>query len=240
MHIVRGNHFVWDLDLDSKPRILITAGPTHEPIDAVRYLANRSSGKMGIALANASARRGWPTTLLLGPVSDSIVDGLPESSHFQVIRFQTTADLHRLLKLHWPSHSVLFMAAAVADYRPIVSGSQAKGKIKRQDQPIVLNLESTPDLLADISSMAQPCQIVVGFALEPAAGLIESARSKLNRKKLDAIVANPLQTMDSPNITATVLLSDGKVLQPPPDLSKETFAAWLLDHLDAIGARAVS
>ena len=91
-------------------RVLITAGPTHEPIDAVRYIGNRSSGKMGLALANATLRRGWPTTLLLGPTAINP----PDHSQLTTIRFQSAADLRQLLAEYWPKHDVLFMAAAVA------------------------------------------------------------------------------------------------------------------------------
>src|SRR5688500_7711901 len=95
-----------------KPRCLITAGPTHEPIDEVRYLGNRSSGRMGIALAAASTRRGWQTTLLLGPTHLEP----PQHSCLKVLRFQTAAELQALLHSQWPLHDVLLMAAAVADY----------------------------------------------------------------------------------------------------------------------------
>ena len=100
--------------MDSLPRLLITAGPTHEPLDQVRYLGNRSSGRMGLALAEAAAARGLPTTLLLGPLE---AERFHVHSHLSIERFQTAADLERLLADQWPYHDILFMAAAVADYR---------------------------------------------------------------------------------------------------------------------------
>jgi phosphopantothenoylcysteine decarboxylase / phosphopantothenate---cysteine ligase len=217
-----------------QPRVLITAGPTHEPIDAVRYLANRSSGRMGLALTEAAVARGWPTTLLLGPTHLQP----PESSHLETIRFQTTADLQRLLREHWPQHDLLLMAAAVADYTPVSrqdphgdSGPPPAGKIKRSDQPLHLELRPTPDLLAQLAAITRPDQRVVGFALEPSDRLLDSAREKLKRKRLDAIIANPLETMDAPDITASVIFPDGRCVDAPPNLAKREFAQWLLSVL---------
>jgi phosphopantothenoylcysteine decarboxylase / phosphopantothenate---cysteine ligase len=209
-------------------RVLITAGPTHEPIDAVRYIANRSSGRMGLSLAQAAARRGWPTTLLLGPTPIQP----PQSSFLTTVRFQTTADLQALLAEHWPRHDVLFMAAAVADYTPVHDDSaaaQAGGKLRRENREILLRLRPTPDLLAGLSTLTRPDQTVVGFALEPVDRLMTSAQEKLARKRLDAIVANPLETMDSPTVTATVLFRDGPPAAAKPNLAKADFAEWLLD-----------
>ncbi|MEE8156345.1 MAG: phosphopantothenoylcysteine decarboxylase [Phycisphaerales bacterium] len=214
------------------PRLLITAGPTWEPIDAVRYLTNRSSGRMGLALAQSSIRRSWPTTLLLGPTPLPP----PDTSHCSIRRFQTTAQLQALLVEHWPSHDVLLMAAAVADYRPAdVDPTQ---KRPRRGQGWHLALEPTPDLLAHLARTSRPDQTLIGFALEPADRLIESARRKLAQKHLDAIVANDLTTMDSDTIIATLLLRDGRTLSPGRELEKVQFANWLLDELATIRAAA--
>jgi phosphopantothenoylcysteine decarboxylase/phosphopantothenate--cysteine ligase len=208
-------------------RLLITAGPTHEPLDAVRYLANRSSGRMGLALAEAAVRRGDRTTLLLGPTSLQP----PESTAMSVIRFQTTADLQAELRRCWPVHDVLIMAAAVADYRP---AGPRKGKISRGDEGLTLKLEPTPDLLAELADQTRPDQTIIGFALEPPQTLEASARAKLERKRVDAIVANPLETMDAEHVTARVYLRNGMVLTAPPHLTKAVFADWLLDQLPVI------
>ncbi len=214
------------------PRLLITAGPTWEPIDAVRYLTNRSSGRMGLALAQSSIRRSWPTTLLLGPTPLPP----PHTSHCSIRRFQTTAQLKALLAEHWPSHDVLLMAAAVADYRPVdVDPTQ---KRPRHGQGWHLALEPTPDLLANLAQTSRPDQTLIGFALGPADQLIESARRKLAQKHLDAIVANDLTTMDSDTISATLLLRDGRTLSPGRELEKVEFANWLLDELATIRAIA--
>lgn len=212
-------------------RVLITAGPTHEPIDAVRYLANRSSGRMGIALAETATARGHPTTLVLGPTTHPP----PDHSHLTVCRFLSTAELQFQLARLWPEHDLLLMTAAVADYRPV--GVDPRGKLRRRSSPgerLHLELEATPDLLQELARTARPDQCIVGFALEPAATLLEAAAGKLRRKGLDAIVANPLPTPESSRVTATVLLADGSQLHPPPDLAKPDFARWLFDQLPAI------
>ncbi len=212
----------------NRPRVLITAGPTWEPIDAVRYLANRSSGRMGLALAESATRRSWPTTLLLGPTSLPP----PHTSQLSICRFQTTTQLQTLLGEHWPNHDVLIMAAAVADYRPVQH--QPAQKHPRRDQSWQLALEPTPDLLAQLAGSSRPDQTLIGFALETADRLEESARCKLAEKHLDAIVANDLETMDSETINATLLLRDGRTLTPGKALPKIEFADWLLDQLDTI------
>ena len=210
------------------PRVLVTAGPTHEPIDSVRYLANRSSGRMGIALAEAAIGRGWPTTLLLGPTTVQP----PECSQLRTRRFQTAADLQQLLAEEWPRHDILFMAAAVADFTPV--NARENGKLKRSPEGFTLELQSTPDLLAELAKSTRPDQRVIGFALEPAETLLKSAGEKLRRKRLDAIVANPLETMDSPRVTATVIFRDGTTIAARHNVGKLEFAQWLLETLRPI------
>jgi len=216
-------------------RVLITAGPTHEPIDAVRYLANRSSGRLGLALADAAADRGLETRLLLGPVPHR-----PRSEHVETHSFRTTADLQALLAEHAPWADLLVMAAAVADYRPIPSEATEGGKLRRTEAGLTLHLEPTPDLLAGVAAARRPGQVLVGFALEPADRLEVSARDKLDRKGIDFIVANPLETMDSQQITATLLARDPTFA--PANTSgkvhKDRFAAWLLDLLEPIALAA--
>lgn len=213
-------------------RILITAGPTREPIDAVRYVANRSSGRLGVALAEAACERAWAVTLLLGPVDTSAPTNVP------TIRFESAADLAALLDEHFPHCDALIMAAAVADYRPAQSTA---GKLPRAGDKLVLELEPTPDLIAACASRKRPDQIIVGFALEHPGELAARAREKLRQKGLDAIVANPLETMGSDRIAATVYTADGQTLTPPGSdaepagLSKPEFARWLIGW---IGERA--
>ncbi len=207
----------------SAQSILITAGPTHEPIDAVRFIGNRSSGRLGIALADEAARLGWSVTLLLGPTPR-----LPQDPRVRVHRFQTTADLAALLLRELLACDVLVMAAAVADYRPRVSPADLAGKRRRSKAGMVLDFEATPDLLAACSARRRPDQLLVGFALEPRDEMLASARAKLARKKIDMIVANPLGTMDGPTIEATVIDADDHEHSTPGPIAKEAFAPWLL------------
>lgn len=210
-------------------RLLITAGPTHEPIDRVRYLANRSSGRLGVALADEGAARGWSVTLLLGPTHHE-----PTSQAIATHRFSTTAELGALLDEHAPRCDALVMAAAVADYRP-TPPPDADPKIKRSAAELVLRLEPTPDLLARAASRKRPDQLFIGFALEPRERMIESATSKLRRKGLDLIVVNPLETMDAPDIEATIITrpTSDQATQPEAlaPMSKRAFARELIDRI---------
>lgn len=207
------------------PRVLVTAGPTHEPIDAVRYLANRSSGRLGEAIAEAAVGQGFETTLLLGPIPRE-----PAPRWRRCPRFERCEDLRRLLASEWPRHDCLIMAAAVADFRP---RQVQAGKLRRDGGVASIELESTPDLLAESASARTARQFVVGFALEPRERLEASARTKLSRKGIDAIVANPLETMDSTCIDGFLLLADGRRRDPPRsgEIDKGEFARWLMETL---------
>ncbi|MDX2130923.1 MAG: phosphopantothenoylcysteine decarboxylase [Planctomycetota bacterium] len=205
-------------------RILITAGPTHEPIDGVRFLGNRSSGRMGTALATDAARRGWRVTLLMGPATV-----LPTDPAVTVVRFRTCADLQALLRTHVADADVLVMAAAVADYRPKVDPMFFGGKFRRTSENLRLELEPTPDLLAEVASTRRAGQMLVGFALEPREELLESARAKLERKRVDMVVGNPLETMDSADVEAVVMYAGGGEDRTPARMTKHEFAPWLLD-----------
>lgn len=212
-------------------RVLITAGPTHEPIDAVRAIVNRSSGRLGVALAGEAAERGHSVTLLLGPTS-------PHEIHPSVraLRFQTTRDLRELLEQTQHEADVLIMAAAVADYR--VENPDTRSKIKRNPAgELTLRLIPSPDLLAACAKRRTPGQVLVGFALEPSDRLIESARAKLDRKGIDAIIANPLETMDAEDINAAWITSPalgGALEHTPGPITKREFAPWLLDRIEQL------
>ncbi len=158
--------------------VLITAGPTREKIDPVRYLTNRSSGRMGYALAEAALRRGARVLLVSGPASITPPDGA------EVTRVESAAEMHQAVIRRLPESDVVIMTAAVADFRP---RSTAEQKIKRTG-PLVLELEPTVDILADVASHKQR-QLVVGFAAETE-NVLENARRKLRAKSLDAIVVN--------------------------------------------------
>mgnify|MGYP001162003630 FL=1 len=215
--------------------VVITAGPTQEPIDDVRFIGNRSSGRLGIALALEGCARGHNVTLLLGPIPALEPDEFGRSltgirTQGKVVRFRTTEDLERALREHAPSAGVIVMSAAVADYRP--KKGSVGGKIRRADAGLVLELEPTPDLLAGIGKNKKPDQLLVGFALEPRDRLLDSAREKLVRKSLDLIVANPLETMESGEIEARVLGKAGEDFSTGGRVSKSDFAGWLFDILE--------
>lgn len=204
--------------------VLITAGPTHEPIDPVRFLGNRSSGTLGVALAEAALRAGHRVTLLLGPVEAAVADRVPPQVGLR--RYGSTAELEAALAQAFPRCGLLIMAAAVADYRPV----EVAGDKLRRGGRWTLELEATPDLVAGCVAGRRPGQRVVAFALEPADSLRERALTKLRRKGVDALVANPLQTLHAPDIDATLLWADGRTAAPGP-LPKPAFATWLLRTL---------
>lgn len=211
-------------------RLLISAGPTYEPIDAVRFIGNRSSGRLGSALADHAVKMGWDVTLLLGPNAV-----LPSDDRVNIIRFQSCQDLSEGLEAHLPHCDTLVMAAAVADYRPIAEEVALEGKRKRLPGELSIKLESTPDLLKGCSENAREDQLLVGFALEPRDRMMESALRKLDRKNIDLIVANPLETMDSDSIEATLIGNPDRgmdlQLQTPGPISKPNFAEWLITQL---------
>ena len=212
-------------------RWLVTAGPTYEPIDEVRFIGNRSSGRVGAAVATAAASAGADrVTLLMGPVDSAILQNLPEG--VAVERFTSSRDLHALLRKHWPAHDILIMAAAVADYRLY---NPSPGKLPRLDptESLRLTLSPTPDLVADMVKTRRDDQRIVGFALEDPADLRDRATKKLKKKKLDAIVANPLNTMDAQTITPTLFKADGSELSPG-EMPKAAFGSWLVEQARAL------
>lgn len=217
-------------------RILVTAGPTYEPIDAVRYLGNRSSGKLGSNLADCAAELGWEARILLGPNSIQ-----PMNPAVNVVRFESSQNLEDALQQHFAWCDCLVMAAAVADYRPKPGDVDQQSKRRRTGEDLSLTLEATPDLLAQCSRAARANQLLVGFALEPIETLIESAHRKLVAKNIDLIVANPLETMNADTIDARLIGNPdrGIALNTSTDgqISKPAFAHWLLSHLDALVAQ---
>jgi phosphopantothenoylcysteine decarboxylase / phosphopantothenate---cysteine ligase len=184
--------------------VLVSAGPTQEPIDPVRFLSNRSSGKMGYAIAAAARDRGADVILISGPSSLSSEPGIT------TVRVNTAAEMADALCRHFPACTVLIMAAAVADFRPKESAMQ---KVKRQGKAeIVLELETTPDILAMLSAR-RTSQIMVGFAAETE-HILSHATDKLKAKGLDLIVANDVtQTgggFDSDDNAVVILSAKGE------------------------------
>jgi phosphopantothenoylcysteine decarboxylase/phosphopantothenate--cysteine ligase len=208
-------------------KILITSGATQEPLDGVRYLCNHSSGKLGSMIALAAVTQGYEVTLLYG--NHSVLPTCHPRLH--TTPYSSTRDLKAKLDENWPSHSILIMAAAVSDYTP--SGGQTKGKISRKSN-LTLELTPTEDLVAAVANSSRADQRIIAFALEESTLLELSAKAKLNRKKVDAIVANPLETMNSSTIKATVFLKDGSSMTPESQCSKPEFAHWLIENLQEI------
>lgn len=161
-------------------KILITAGPTYEPIDPVRFIGNRSTGKMGIAIAESFAKQGAEVELVLGPTHLR-----PSHKNINCHLVETGAQMYAACLKQYDSCDVAIMSAAVADYKPAEVLNQ---KIKKSDATITLTLEKTTDILFELGKLKKH-QLLVGFALETE-NLIENATSKLNRKNLDLIVAN--------------------------------------------------
>jgi phosphopantothenoylcysteine decarboxylase/phosphopantothenate--cysteine ligase len=167
-------------------RVLVTAGPTHEPIDPVRFLGNRSSGRMGFALAAEAARRGAAVTLVAGPVQLATPPGRVER-----IDVLTAAEMERAVRESAPGADLVIMAAAVADFRP---RHEAAEKIKKEGGVPTLDLEPTPDILSELRAIA-PRAVAVGFAAETR-DLAANARAKLARKGVDFLVANDVSRHD--------------------------------------------
>jgi phosphopantothenoylcysteine decarboxylase/phosphopantothenate--cysteine ligase len=166
-------------------RVLVTAGGTREPIDAVRYVGNRSSGRMGYALAAAAASRGAEVTVVAANVS------LPAPPGVDVVTVETAAELAAACAERFDAADVLLMAAAVADYRPAAPHA---GKLKKDvtGDALDLRLERTEDVLAGLAARRRPGQVLVGFAAEHGDGAVKYARAKLERKGLDAVVVNDI------------------------------------------------
>lgn len=161
-------------------RVLVTAGPTREAIDPVRFVSNHSSGKMGVAIAAAAWRRGAEVTLVAGPIA------VPAPAGAVVRRVESTADMARVVVELAPDADVLIMAAAPSDFRP---GTVADRKIKKGKEAPVVAFENTPDILRSTISRRRNGAIVVGFALETN-DAVDNGRRKLNEKELDLVVVN--------------------------------------------------
>jgi len=168
-------------------RVLVTAGGTREPIDGVRYIGNRSSGRMGFALAAAALGRGAQVTLV---EANTQID---PPAGAEVVSVESSSDLASACSEHFPACDLLLMAAAVSDYR---SSSSVEGKLPRSAEGVTLELSATEDVLAGLAAARRPGQVIVGFAAEHGEGAEERARQKLDRKAVDAIVANDVSRAD--------------------------------------------
>jgi phosphopantothenoylcysteine decarboxylase/phosphopantothenate--cysteine ligase len=209
-------------------RLLITAGPNHEAIDPVRFITNRSSGKMGYALARAAVRRGAEVTLVSGPTSLSA----PEKT--KLLKVKTAADMRAAVLDGFPNSTTVVMAAAVSDYSPVEA---APKKLKKGAESMRLELKRNPDILQELGAKKDG-RFLIGFAAETD-DVIANAGKKLKEKNLDMIVANDVSAEGSgfegeTNI-ATILDRSGN-LQTLPLMTKDELADRILDHLQALKA----
>ena len=210
-------------------QVVVTAGGTQEPLDPVRHLGNRSSGKMGYALAIAARDAGAHVTLISAPCCLEAPYGV------EFVPVRTAAEMHQAVLAHANGSDILFMAAAVADYRPAVVSAE---KMKKTPGNLMLELERTPDILASVAEMgvARP-RVVVGFAAETE-NVLANAQSKLARKKLDMIVANDVSVADSgfgaDTNRVTLLTPDGQQKELPL-LSKEEVAERIIAATASMG-----
>jgi phosphopantothenoylcysteine decarboxylase/phosphopantothenate--cysteine ligase len=208
--------------------VLVTAGGTREPIDSVRFIGNRSSGRMGYALARQAAARGADVTLLAANVS------LDPPPHVTVIAVSTAAQLAAECADRFPAADVLLMSAAVADFRP---AAPADHKIKKDGGAPVIELEPTEDILSGLAARRRPGQVLVGFAAEDGAGALDYARGKLTRKRLDAVVVNDISQpgigFDAPDNAVTIITAQGSE-QTVARASKDEVAARVLQEVDRL------
>ena len=203
-------------------RVLVTAGPTREPLDPVRYLSNRSSGKMGYALAEAAKLRGAEVTLVSGPTA------LPTPGSVEMVRVETASEMADAVLSHAASADYVFAAAAVSDYRPAEIADQ---KLKKTGDAPTLTLTQTTDILAELGRRKPAAQTLVGFAAETE-HLLDHARRKLESKNLDWIVANDVTQegagFDGDTNIVTLLGQNGQEIALPL-MTKREVAERVLD-----------
>jgi phosphopantothenoylcysteine decarboxylase / phosphopantothenate---cysteine ligase len=206
-------------------RVLVTAGGTREPIDSVRFIGNRSSGRMGLALAEEAARRGADVTLIAANVA------IPLPANVGTVTVETTAELDTAVRERFPHADVLIMAAAPADFRP---AEPVEDKLRREGGPVALEFEATEDIVAGVTAGRRADQTVVGFAAEHGEGAVRRGRAKLSRKRLDVVVVNDISRgdigFDSAENEVTIVLADGERevgRRPKPEV-----AAAILDEVE--------
>ncbi len=203
-------------------QVLVTAGPTREPLDGVRFISNRSSGRMGYAVAAAAAGRGAAVTVVSGPVA------IPEPGGCEVVRVETAEEMRGEVLRRFPECDVLVAAAAVADYAPVEA---AGGKVKSGRRRLTLELRPTKDILAECGEQKRKGQFLVGFAAETE-DVLAHAKEKLEAKHLDLIVANDVSRagvgFESDSNAGYLLLANGTELEVP-EMDKRAFAERILD-----------
>ena len=211
-------------------RVLVTAGGTREPIDPVRYVGNRSSGRMGVALAEEAARRGAEVTVVAANVA------LPRPEGIDYVDVETAAELEEATGRAFAEADVLLMAAAVSDFRPAAA---VASKIARgEGAALSLDLEPTPDVVAGLAARRRPGQVVIGFAAEHGSGGVARAREKLERKGIDAIVMNDISDprigFDASDNEVTIVTAGDE--RHVPRASKPDVARAVLDAVERLRA----
>ncbi len=208
-------------------KVLITAGPTREAIDPVRYLSNRSSGRMGFALAGEAASRGHEVTLITGPVS------LPTPANVKRIDVVSAEDMYRAVIDQLEGVDIAIHSAAVADYRPKDVHDE---KVKKAAEEWTVALERTTDILGSMRDPLNYDRILVGFAAETE-NLLPNARMKLAKKGCDLVIANDVSGLDigfdQPDNEVTLLFKDGRE-EAVPKQTKEALATLLCDRIESI------
>lgn len=216
------NAIAYKKDLVGK-KILVTAGPTQEALDPVRYITNHSTGKMGYAIAKVAAARGADVTLVSGPVA------LKDLPFVKMVRVVSAAQMADAVKSAFPNQDVVIKSAAVADYRPAKISDE---KIKKHEGDTVLELERTEDIIAYLGKNKKPNQIVCGFSMETQ-NMLENSKAKLEKKNLDMICANSLRTEGAGfgvDTNIVTLITKYKITELPK-MSKEEVAEKILDAL---------
>jgi phosphopantothenoylcysteine decarboxylase / phosphopantothenate---cysteine ligase len=209
-------------------KVLVTAGGTREPIDSVRFVGNRSSGRMGFALAEEAAALGAEVTVVAANVA------LARSPRVHYVDVTTAAELQRACEERFASADVLLMAAAVADYRPAIAADTKLKKDEREE--LVVALERTPDILSGLAAIRRADQTVIGFAAEHGDGAVAYGRDKLARKGLDAVVVNDIARADigfeGAHNEVTIVTADGE--RHVPRASKAEVARAILEAVAAL------
>ncbi|HEV2999077.1 MAG TPA: phosphopantothenoylcysteine decarboxylase, partial [Solirubrobacteraceae bacterium] len=209
-------------------RVLVTAGGTREAIDSVRFLGNSSSGRMGLALAQAARARGAEVSVIAANVS------LPRPEGVEWQEVVSAGELEDACKARFPECEILLMAAAVADYRP--TEPLARKLKKHEHDRVHLELESTPDVLAGLAAARTPSQTLVGFAAEHGEGAVERGRGKLKMKCLDAVVVNDISRADigfeSESNEVTIVTAEGE--EHLPRAPKASIAEAILDAVERL------
>jgi phosphopantothenoylcysteine decarboxylase/phosphopantothenate--cysteine ligase len=208
--------------------VLISAGPTYEPIDPVRFLGNRSSGKMGYALAEAAVRRGARVKLVSGPTA------LTPPPVEEFVQVETSVQMREALLARFGRASITIMTAAVSDFAP----AQVSGQKIKREAALNLDLQPTADILGELGSQRAPGQLLIGFAAETQ-NLVENARRKLERKHLDAIVLNDVSRPglgfgSERNAGEIITADEARVI---PEMSKQEMAECILDAVVKLRAR---